>query len=154
MMRVIAGLVVLAACGGSRAAAPSREVPGPIEGKYEYVASIPGQQIRGLLRVLGDTILVEPFADYCRPLIATPDPVVIRYTCNGPGRFETLVLTLDRRNPMQFSKWAATVRVQKIRQVCARYEIRAGQQVCAKTSMETYETSESRSGSLQVRRPP
>lgn len=154
MMRVIAGIVVLAACGGSRAAPPSREPSEPIEGNYEYIASIPGQQVRGLLRVLGDTILVEPFADYCQPATGNPDPIAIRYTCNGPGRFEQLNLRLDRRNPMQFSRWSATIRVTKRREVCSQYAIRDGRQVCVQTTTETYETNESSSGNLQVRRAP
>jgi hypothetical protein len=143
----------LAACAsGGGGAAVARAPAGPIEGTYEYFASIPGQQVRGSLRVGDDTIVVVPDADYCRPVVGTPDPIVIRYTCNGPGRFESLMLTLDRRNPAQFSKWAATFRVQRRREVCAQYAVQGGRQVCVRTETQTYETTESRSGSLQVRR--
>ena len=146
----------MAAVGGCASSGTSsttaREPAGPIEGTYDYIATLPGQQVTGKLRVLGDTIIVMPTNDYCQPVVATPSPLVIRYTCNGPGRYESMTLTLDRRNPAQFSKWAARFRVQKQRQVCVRYEMRNGQQVCAQTGYEPYEDVESRSGSLQVRR--
>jgi len=141
-----------AGCASSGTNATTRAPTGPIEGTYDYTATLPGQQVTGKLRVLGDTIIVMPTSDYCQPVIGTPSPLVIRYSCNGPGRFESMTLTLDRRNPAQFSKWAANFRVQKQRQVCVRYEMRNGQQVCAQTGYEPYEDIESRSGSLQVRR--
>lgn len=162
MMRFVCLLstAVLAGCASS-GASPAREPTdataarassGPIEGTYEYTAILPGQQVQGQLRVLGDTIIVIPNNDYCRPVVGPPSPLVIRYTCNGPGRFESLSLTLDRRNPVQFSKWAASYRVQKQRQVCKRTAIQNGREVCVETGYETYEDTESRSGTLQVRR--
>jgi hypothetical protein len=143
--------LLIAACASSGSTA-GRAPEGPIEGNYEYFASLPGQQVRGRLRVIADTIVVDPAADYCRPVVGTPDPLVIRYTCNGPGRFESLSLTLDRRNPAQFSKWSATFRVQRSREVCVQYATQGGRQVCVRTQTEQYETTESSSGSLQVRR--
>ena len=140
------------ASSGTSTTTTAREPAGSVEGTYDYTAILPGQQVTGKLRVLGDTIMVMPTNDYCQPVTGTPSPLVIRYTCNGPGRFESMTLTLDRRNPAQFSKWAASFRVQKSRQVCIRYEMRSGQQVCAQTGYEPYEDVESRSGTLQVRR--
>jgi hypothetical protein len=144
----------LAACASSGNTTASRQSAVPIEGIYDYVANISGQQVQGKLRVLGDTIIVEPHSDYCRPVVGAPSPLSIRYTCNGPGSFESLLLTLDRRNPAQFSKWSASFRVRKQRQICTQYAVRDGQQVCVQYGMETYEVTESRSGTLQVRRPP
>jgi hypothetical protein len=106
----------------------------------------------GKLRVLTDTILVEPVSDYCRPVLGPRDPLYIRYTCTGSGSFEQLGLTLDRHNPAQFSKWSANFRVRKERQVCTRYAVQDGRQVCIQTGTEMYETLESKSGTLQVRR--
>lgn len=123
-----------------------------IEGVYEYVANLPGQPVRGSLRVIGDTVTVDPMADYCRPTVGPPDPLAIQYTCNGPGSFESILLRIDRRNPVQLSKWVARYRVQRYREVCVRYDTRGGQRVCVETQRETYETVESRSGTLQVRR--
>ena len=145
-------MALIAGCASSGGTTTAREPSGPIEGTYDYTATLPGQQVTGKLRVLGDTIIVMPTNDYCQPVVETPSPLVIRYTCNGPGRYESMTLTLDRRNPAQFSKWAARFRVQKQRQVCVRYEMRNGQQVCAQTGYEPYEAVESRSGTLQVRR--
>ena len=146
-------ILVACASGGNQqpvTAAPS----GPIEGNYEYVANLPNLQVRGSLRIVGDTILVEPVTDYCRPTIAPPDPLAIKYTCTGTGTYEQIQLTIDRRNPTQLSKWQATFRVQRRREVCVQYAIRDGRQVCVQTSTETYETNDTRSGNLQVRRAP
>jgi hypothetical protein len=120
---------------------------------YEYVANMPGQQYGGTLRVVADTMLVEPAAEYCRPVTGVPDPLTIRYSCLGAGRYDSFLLQLDRRNPVQFSKWTAYVRVQRQRTVCAQYATDAqGRQVCVRTRTETYEVTESRSGRLEVRK--
>ena len=124
------------------------------EGLYEYTANLPGQPVRGTFRVQGDTIIVNPATDYCRPVVGPANAMAIQYTCTGAGSFEQLYLRLDRRNPVQLSRWTATYRVQRRREVCERYEVRAGRQVCVQTKTETYETTEPRSGTLQVRRVP
>ena len=125
---------------------------GPVEGEYDYVANLPGQQVGGRMRVTGDTITVDPMADYCRPTVGAPDLLAIRYTCNGPGDLESIQLRIDRRNPVQLSKWTAMYRVQRRREVCAQHAVRDGRQVCVQWTTETYETIETRSGTLQVRR--
>jgi|SRR5688500_14400117 len=123
-----------------------------IEGVYDYIANLPGQQVRGRMRVIGDTVTVEPVGEYCRPTVNPPEPQAFYYTCNGPGSFESIQLRIDRHNPVQLSKWSAIYRVQREREVCVRYETRGGQQVCVQTQRETYQTRESRTGTLQVRR--
>ena len=155
MMRPVALLFVVpmtVACVSAGANPGAASPVGPVEGTYDYIANLPGQQVRGTLQVVGDTVLVDPVADYCRPTIGRPDPLAILYTCNGPGSFEQIQLRIDRRNPAQLSKWTATFRVQRRREVCTQYAVRDGRQVCVQTSTETYETTESRSGTLQVRR--
>jgi hypothetical protein len=146
---------LLLACGGSTTPSPETAAPsGPIEGTYEYLVTLPTQQVRGTLRITGDTVLVEPISDYCRPAMGPPDPLSIKYTCNGTGTYEQIHLNIDRRNPAQLSKWAATFRVTRRREVCVQYATRDGRQVCVQTTTETYETTETRSGNLQVRRAP
>lgn len=146
---------LLAACGGSAAAKPETAAPsGSIEGRYEYMANLPTQQVRGTLRVTADTITVDPISDYCRVAMSPPDALYIKYTCQGTGTYEQITLTIDRRNPVQLSRWAATFRVTRRREVCAQYAMRDGRQVCVQMTTEAYETTESRSGTLQVRRVP
>src|SRR5687767_6009852 len=153
-MAVLA-IPVLWACASSGNQPPVSVAPsGPIEGTYEYLANLPSLQVRGTLRIVGDTVLVEPLTDYCRPTVGPPDPFAIKYTCTGTGTYEQIQLTIDRRNPMQLSKWHATMRVQRRREVCAQYAVRDGRQVCVQMTTETYETTETRSGNLQVRRAP
>ena len=158
---VLVLMPLLAACGGSApkpetAAAKSETeaTNASIEGRYEFTVNLPTQQVRGTLRITADTILVDPVSDYCRVAMGPPDPLYIRYTCQGTGTYELLTLTIDRRNPMQLSKWGATFRVSRRREVCVQYVMRDGRQVCAQMQTETYETTESRSGTLQVRRLP
>lgn len=136
----------------STTAAVAATASGPIEGDYDYMANLPGQQVRGRMRVIGDTVTIDPMGDYCRPTVGVPDPLAILYTCNGPGNVESIQLRIDRRNPAQLSKWTASYRVQRRREVCTQYAVRDGRQVCVQMTTETYETIEPRSGTLQVRR--
>jgi hypothetical protein len=152
--RAILLCVTVLACASASGSRESSAPAGPIEGTYEYTANLPGAQVRGTMRVVRDTVLVDPMADYCRPAVGVPDQLAIRYTCNGPGTYEQIQLRIDRRNPVQLSKWSATFRVQRRREVCTLYAVRDGRQVCVQTQTETYETTESRSGTLQVRRMP
>ena len=161
MMRVLVlvpGALLVACATSSRTTetstttAVAATASASIEGVYDYTANLPGQQVRGKLRVTGDTVTVDPMADYCRPAVGPPDALAFVYSCNGPGSFESILLRIDRRNPVQLSKWSARYRVRKQREVCVRYETRGGQQVCVQTERETYETEETRSGTLQVRR--
>lgn len=152
---ILLAVPLLAACGGSATTKPETAAPSAsIEGRYEYTVMLPTQQVRGTLHVTADTIVVDPVSDYCRVAIGPPDPLYIKYTCQGTGTYEQLTLTLDRRNPMQLSRWGATFRVTRRREVCVQYAMRDGRQVCVLTQSETYETTESRSGILQVRRLP
>ena len=150
----VVAVAVFLACGGSGARTETATPRGPIEGTYEYVANLPNQQVRGTLSVTGDTVLVNPISEYCRPVIGPPDPLYIKYTCQGTGTYEQLTLTIDRRNPVQLSKWAATFRVTRRRDVCVQYGTRDGQRVCLQTQTETYEANETKSGNLQIRRTP
>jgi hypothetical protein len=154
LLNVLA-LPTLAACASSGSQPPvTAASSGTSEGNYEYMANLPSMQVRGTLRIVGDTVLVEPVSDYCRPTVAPPDPFAIKYTCSGTGTYEQIQLTIDRRNPAQLSKWHATLRVQRSREVCTQYAVRDGRRVCVQTTIETYETNETRSGNLQVRRAP
>jgi hypothetical protein len=150
----IATLPVFLACGGSGARPETAAPGGPVEGTYEYVANLPGQEVRGMLQVVGDTILLNPVSEYCRLVMGPPDPLYIKYTCQGTGSYEQIQLTIDRRNPVQLSKWSATFRVQRRREVCVQYAVRDGRQICVQTTTETYEATETRSGNLSLRRAP
>lgn len=161
MMRSIAPafcVLVVACTASSRTTetstttAVAATASGPAEGEYDYVANLPGQQVRGRIRVVGDTIIVDPIGDYCRPGTGVPDPLAIRYSCNGAGDVESILLRFDRRNPAQLSRWTAMYRVQRRREICTQYAVRDGRQVCVQMITETYETIEPRSGTLQVRR--
>ncbi len=154
MKRLTIIVPMVAACASSGSAPSTAAAPAiPAEGSYEYLVALPTTQVRGRLEILPDTAIVIPQSDYCRPLAAGAS-LHVTYTCQGTGPFETLTLRIDRRNPLQLSKWSASFKVQKRRDVCRRYEVRSGRQVCAEMATETYEATESRSGNLQVRRPP
>jgi hypothetical protein len=143
---------MLSGCASSGNQATSQQPEAPMLGDYQYTASVPGMPLQGKLVALTDTILIIPDDGYCRPVSGSQQS--FRYVCDGAGRLAGFSLTLDRWNPVQFSKWGASVRVQKSRRVCAVYELRSGQQVCVRFTTEYYEVTESTSGPLQVIRAP
>ena len=70
---------------------------------------------------------------------------VFFYGCTGGA-----LLTFDRNNPVQRSRWSSNVAIRQRREICAQTEIRSGREVCVRRAMETYEVMEPRSGALQV----
>jgi hypothetical protein len=148
----IVTLATFTACASTRNSTASREATGPTDGTYEFIASVTGRRVEGKVHIVGDTMLFDPDNDCSSNLsppgifVAPRDYNFIRYSCNG------VVLDFDRRNPVQSSKWFAGVPVRRQRQVCAQYAVQNGRQVCVRNRTETYETTESRSGKLQVAR--
>jgi hypothetical protein len=144
-------LAMLNACASGGNATVSSQARGPAEGSYEFFASVPGQHVRGILRVGADTMIVTDVSGAgCLPSVwlrqVQRDPNVFYYGCTG------LLITFDRRNLIQLSKWSFSIPVQRRREVCAERAVRNGREVCVRTEIETYEATESRSGSLQIRR--
>lgn len=143
----------LLACASGGSNTVNRETPASVEGTYDFVASTPGQPVRGTLQVTADTMFfgaVEGCDSNIRsePIGNASHAGVFRYACNSA------VLEFDRRNLVRFSKWSATVQQQRLRQVCAQRAVQNGREVCVRTEMERYEVPESRSGTIQVTRRP
>ena len=154
----VAALASVVGCAsGSRSPAKS-ETTAAREGIYEYSASIQGTTVRGKLHVLPDTILVDSESGECGAV--TGDVRNFRVGCRGTtvvtmdqGRaLGGALLVFDRGNPGQGAKWVGNFPVQKRRQVCERYEVRQGREVCASTKIESYEVLEPKSGPIQMRR--
>lgn len=152
-------LVTLLSCasGGSTTSRNVALVEGtsvaPVEGTYDFVATVPGQAVRGTLQVAADTMFFSA-VEGCNSNIRS-EPInhasyagVFRYACSSA------VLEFDRRNPVRSSKWSATVQIQRRREVCAERAVRNGREVCIRNAIETYEVPETRSGSIQVTRRP
>ena len=144
--------VTLLSCASGGGSPTSRDVASA-EGTYDFVATVPGQAVRGTLQVTADTMLFSP-VEGCNSNIRA-EPIgrasyagVFRYACSSA------VLEFDRRNPVRSSKWSATVQVKRRREVCAERAVRNGREVCIRNTIETYEVPERRSGSIQVTRRP
>lgn len=141
----------LVACASAKGKTANLQAPGSVEGTYEFFASIPGNHMRGTLRILADTMFVESKEAGCAYAAGLPnrlgDQNVFRYACTGG-----VLLTFDRRNPVQFSKWSASITLQRHREVCVEHAIRDGREICVRRAMEPYEEVENRSGVLQLRR--
>jgi hypothetical protein len=151
MSAVVLTFVTVYACSTGRNVPPGSGAAGPVEGTYDIRATVPGQLIRGTLQVVGDTMYfgaVEGCTSNIRsePLNHASNAGVFRYACDGA------VLSFDSRNPVRSSRWSATVRQQRRREVCAERAVRNGREVCVRTAIETYEVSESRTGVIQVTR--
>lgn len=142
----------------------TRDATRPIEGTYEFLASAPGQTVRGSFRLQGENIFIDGQTVDC----GTAGPrqegsaewnrarAIASYGSRNTGAAtfqgcEGVTLAFDRRNPVQ-SKWYASVPVQRRREVCVERAIQNGREVCVRRQMETYEVFESRSGAVQVRR--
>lgn len=148
----------LAACSSGSPRPPADPVadraPVAREGRFEFIASLPRGEVRGMLIVLPDTIFVQPENGFCQPSMGAPDQRSIRYDCPSIGDVDSLNLRLDRMNPRAFSKWFAMTRVQRQRQVCVRYSVNArGQRVCAEMRTETVEEKVRHQGALRIQRP-
>ena len=158
LLRTIA-LATVTACASTGGTAGSLDQPVSRLGIYEFSASVEGRPISGRLHVRPDTILVESPNGDCGQ--ATSDARFFNVGCRATevvtsteNRVATggAILKFDRGNPGQGAKWAGNMPVRKRREVCARYEVRNGREVCAGMKTETYETTEPRSGPVQMRR--
>ena len=58
-MLACTALVACSSAGGTREGPATAAIPA--EGTYDYIANLPGQQVRGQMRIIGDTVLVEPW---------------------------------------------------------------------------------------------
>ena len=134
------------------------------EGTYEFLASAPGQTVRGNFRLQGEDIFVDGQTVDCGTSGSRQEGSAERNRAmaiassgsrnTGAATFrgcEGVTVAFDRRNPVQ-SKWYASVPVQRRREVCAERAVQNGREVCVRRKMESYETYESRSGTVQVRR--
>lgn len=141
-------LVTLLGCASSGRSTPIDNTAGLSEGTFDFFASIPGQHLRGTVRILTDTVLVDAEGTGCvpsvQPIVQT-NRNVFYYGCTGGA-----LLTFDRNNPVQRSRWSSSVAIRHRREVCAQTEIRSGREVCLRRAIETYEVIEPRSGTLQV----
>jgi hypothetical protein len=146
----LALLICLLGCAsGTKPATP--RVPMAREGRFEFVANLPRGEVRGMLTVLPDTMYVEPENGFCQVSMGAPDQRSLRYDCPGLGHADSLYLRLDRRNPRAFSRWFASTKVQRTRQVCVRFTTNSqGQRSCAEYRLETYEEKVRQSGVLRV----
>jgi hypothetical protein len=149
---IVLTVVPLLACASSGRTA-SHDVAASVDGTYDFVATVPGQAVRGTLQVAADTMFFSA-VEGCNSNIRS-EPIghasyagVFRYACSSA------VLEFDRRNPVRSSKWSATIQNKRRREVCAERAVRNGREVCIRTEIETYEVPESRSGSIQVTRRP
>jgi hypothetical protein len=145
---------VLAACSSGSGRPAAERVPIAREGRYEFIASLPRGEVRGILIVLPDTMFVQPENGFCQLSMSAPDQRSIRYDCPGLGDVDSLNLRLDRSNPRAFSKWFAVTKVQRQRQTCVRYQTNdKGQRICVEVRTETVEERVRQSGALRILRP-
>lgn len=143
--------LLLAACHRSSTPALSEAGRGR-EGQFDYVANIGRYEMRGVLYVLPDTILVKPNNEFCQLPRETSSQETMRYECVGIQDYDHVTLRIDRRSPLTSSKWTAYYTVRRQRSVCVQYAVNArGQRVCVEYRTETYEEPHTDTGVLRVR---
>jgi len=149
---MVATMVALALASCRSGSGGSRPPADLQIGTFDYVAHLSRYEMRGVMVVLPDTILVQPEGESCQPVMGPADAQNIRYECVGTADFDNVILRIDRRNPVQWSKWSATVSVRRSRQVCDEYRTNAqGQRVCVRYRTEFYTEKVRQSGPLTVR---
>ena len=122
------------------------------EGVFDYWADAQRYELRGIVRLTGDTVVLEPRNGTCRPAIAPRDRQIARYECSGPPELGQLELSIDRQNPQLASRWRATIKMQKQRMICAQDAATDdGQRICMRYETQTYEETVTRTGSLRIR---
>ena len=122
------------------------------EGVFDYWAEAQRYELRGLVRLTADTVVLEPRNGTCRPAISPPDRAIVRYECSGPSELGQLELHIDRQNPQLASRWRATFKVQKQRLICAKDAASDdGQRICMRYENQTYEETVTLTGRLQIR---
>jgi hypothetical protein len=145
-------MLSVAGCAGRAGRAKATPEAAAVPGRYEFTVNLAGYQAVGHFLVLSDTIIVERSNQLCTPLQGPADFSMIRYSCSGFGDYDTVMLMLDRRNPVRLSKWSASRRVQAQRRVCAQYTTNSqGERVCGGFTMEAYEATERTDGPLRVK---
>jgi hypothetical protein len=141
--------LLLAACHHN--SAPALDGVGR-EGQFDYLANIGHYEMRGVLFVLPDTILVKPNNEFCQLPRETPSQETMRYECVGIQDYDHVLLRIDRRSPLTSSKWTAYYTVRRQRTVCSQYTVNSrGQRVCVAYRTETYEEPQTLTGVLRVR---
>ena len=118
-------------------------------GAYEYSANLPGHQVKGMIAVLPDTIILEPETGQCKVIPSTVNPGGGMFECFSVGRYDRVTFWIDRYSTQQW-RWTASERVVRSRRVCAAYEVRSGQRFCVREETETYEVDVPHRGRLLV----
>ncbi len=146
------GLVLVAAFACRTKPGRAAETTSLREGVFDYWANAQRHELRGIVRISGDTVVLEPRDGTCRPAFAPRDRQVAVYECAGPPELGKLELRIDRQNPQLASKWRATFKVQRQRVVCAKDAVTVdGERICMKSETENYEETMTLTGPLRIR---
>jgi hypothetical protein len=95
---------------------------------------------------------VDSEIGYCRSDPLQTSLESRRFICETGHEFQNLTYIIDLHNPLNRSRWRATVQQTRQRQVCVRYEVRNGRQVCVQYRTETYEVTVPVGGPLTFNR--
>lgn len=135
--RVLTLAVLLAAAckSGSGGGTPAQD------GLYDFVARTGRNDLRGTLLWMSGEVSINAEIGYCRADPMQTDMQTYRYICETGDELRNLVYIIDRRFPLNRSRWRAIVQQTRQRQVCVRYEIRNNQRVCVQYRTESYEVS-------------
>ena len=146
------GLVLLGALACRTKPGRAESATSLREGIFDYWANAQRHELRGIVRMTADTVVLEARDGRCRPAVAPPNRQFVLYECAGPSELGQLELRIDRQNPQLASTWRATFKVQRQRVVCAKDAVTVdGQRLCMKSETENYEESMTLTGPLRLR---
>jgi hypothetical protein len=103
--------------------------------------------LEGIFVVEPDSVSIDAAPGPCRYQRERASVLAITYICGD------VTYVFDKSDPVRKATYSATVRLQKKRQVCARYVVNStGRSVCAEYRSEIYFVDARRSGYLRPQR--
>lgn len=110
-------LAALAGCASSASRVAVKPVVEP--GVYTVRANAEGVELRGFMQVVADTVTLELERTDCVRDPLDHSTVTLKYRCDPVGDITNIVFYVDRRNPVQSSRWNAETIQRTTRQVCS-----------------------------------
>lgn len=138
----MAGVASLIACGGGR----QTPTPTPSIGSFDFLVRAARGEVRGVVHVLRDTVLVEVEYGFCHRVFGQGDARYIRYACEVRN-YNAFGIIIDRRDMSLGSTWSVSFSVSRTRQVCVDRDM-SGK--CLRTVTQPYEDIQHQGGKLQL----
>ena len=118
----------LGACSSAARRAAVRPIAEP--GTYTVRATAGDVELKGFMHVIGDTVALTFDRTTCVRDPVDVSNVTLKYRCDPYGDLSDIVFYIDRRDPVQASRWNATTLDRTTRRTCTSTSIVGAREVC------------------------